>query len=198
MLNQLRQPYTLLLLLLFSITALSQTARYRISVAGFKVGYQIVQQRQNADTLFIFVHSKVHLLMGYEVKYTLHSIFVHNHLLTSEVLVQKNGENYIHTTTKWTGSGYEIVNNGDHHNFSGKILFSNCLLYFYEPSQESIIYSEIDGRNKNFRRTQPDTFQIIDPIDGRVSEYSYKEDVLQETVIHYPLINFCTKLIDHH
>ncbi len=190
--------FILAALCLSPILTKAQTARYQIEVAGIDIGTQTVHQTRKGDTVRVQVTSKVKISMvfTYSVTYTQHSVYVANKLYEAEVRILKNGEVEKTTTTRWVNGHYEITTNGKRKTFSGTISHSGTRMYFHEPVGVFRSYNEADGVIIQIKKTGNGVYKATNPEDGRINEFFYKNGTLQKAVIHNPLLNFTSTLIE--
>ena len=170
----------------------SQNLNYKISTKNTPVGNLTVTKTENDNVLQIEVISEVNIKVFIKVnlKYKLNCTYKNNELLFSSVTTYVNGK--LHTTSKTEKNGeyYTITKDGHASKFMHKITYSGALLYFKEPKGVSTIYSEFHAIEKPMKAIGNHEYQITNPKNGLLSEYTYQNGTLETTMNHHSLMSF--------
>lgn len=181
-----------LIIILFYQISNAQINTYKISSNNSSVGNLAVTQTKNNNLLQIEVISEVNIkvFIKVDIKYKLNCTYKDNELLFSSVTTYINGK--LHTTSKTEKSGdyYTITNDGHASKFLHKITYSGALLYFTEPKGISTIYSEFHAIEKSIKPLGNHKYQITNPKNGQLSEYTYQNGILTTTINHHSLMPF--------
>jgi len=186
-------------LLFFSFLAFScilnaQTLTYEIVSGNSHLGELIVTHTENKEnqTLKINIVSNVvfDLFKTINLKYELNTVFNAGKFYYSSVIIYINGKEHSSTITEQKDEYYTISKNGKSTLYLKNITYSGALLYFKEPIGILKIFSEFDGFEKQVKRLEVNHYQVINSKNGQKSEYYYHEGILQEAIIHHPLMSF--------
>ena len=180
-------------------SAQDRTARYNVRVLGKDVGTLSVSEKINGSDLHIYAITdvEVKIIFTYRIRYVQNSTYRNGELLRSSLQTYKKGKVNSSTELIRQGNGYLLVEEGDTTFVNTHIKYSGSLLYFHEPSGVSELYYEISGKKKPIAQTHSNTYQVVDPRNGRESIYEYKNGVLQRSAIEQKLATIYTeRLID--
>jgi hypothetical protein len=173
-------------------TGVAQTSHYKISSRNTPVGNLTVTKTENENLLQIEVISEVSIkvFIKVDLKYKLNCTYKDDELLFSSVTTYVNGK--IHTTSKTekNGANYTIVRDGHESKFLQKITYSGALLYFKEPKGITTVYSEFHAIDKPIKALGNHEYQITNPKNGLLSEYTYQNGILVTTMNHHSLMPF--------
>ena len=194
----------ILLLLLFSVPACSQTTEthhYAIEMAGIRIGTMTAVREQHADnrsTYTLVSDVKVKLLVyTITIYYRAISHFIGKKLMLSTVDARTNRGNYA-SRTEWKGDQYVISANQYKYDRQAaeraNIDFSVLSLYFYEPTDRNRAYAEYFGDYFSLDKTAPGTYHAR--LADREDEYIYEKGRLVRIVKHNKVKNFIVRLLD--
>lgn len=181
------------LFLLIATLSNSQTFDYTITSNNNYIGdLKVTKTVLNKNTFQIEAVSevKVKIFIKINLKYNLNCTYKNNELLFSSVTTYVNGKIHSTSKTEKMGDYYTITKNGHSSKYLNKITFSGALLYYREPKGLLNIYSEFDNLEKPIKNTGINNYQIINPKDGHLSEYTYKNGILMSTTNHHILLTF--------
>ena len=185
------------LAMITSLTGLAQDriARYNVRVLGKDVGTLTVNETKNGSDLNIYAVTdvEVKIIFTYRVRYVQNSTYRNGELLKSSLQTYKKGRINSSTELIRHGKGYMLVKDGDTTYVDTHIKYSGSLLYFHEPVGVDNMYYEINGEKKPIAQTRSNTYQIVDPENGRESVYEYENGVLQRTAIEQKLATIYTE-----
>lgn len=182
----------ILFLIFYLQVTFSQTSIYKIRSGETSIGNLSVTQNKQKGLTEINVTSqvKVKLFIEIDLKYKLSSTYKDSEFIFGSVTTYVNGKVHTTTTTEKTGDYYTITKDGHQSKFLNKINYSGAMLYFNEPKDISLIYSEFDAINKPIKLIETQKYQVTNPKNGRLSEYIYKDGVMVSSVIHHALLTF--------
>ena len=157
-----------------------------------QIGELDVSKNENANIVQIEVESNVHvkLFIDVDFKYKLNCTYKNDVLIYSAVTTYVNGRVHSTSTTEKTGDSYTVTKNSHTSKFMKNITFSGALLYFTEPKNIKELFSEFDNIDKPIHKIANHAYQIVNPSDGRLSEYYYKNGVLERTTNHHKFLTF--------
>ncbi|NOY47002.1 MAG: hypothetical protein GXO84_02095 [Chlorobi bacterium] len=184
---------TLILILIFlSVHCNSQNVNYRITSKETSIGNLSVKKIEENNTIQIEVVSEVtvRLFITIDFKYKLNCTYKDKELIFSSVITYVNGRVHSTTTTKKDGEYYSITKNNHSSKYLNEINFPAALLYFVEPEGVTKIFSEFDGIAKPIKEIVKNKYQITNPKNGRLSEYLYRNGILESSINHHSLMTF--------
>ena len=179
-------------LLIVTIVSYSQTLHYKITSNDSYIGKLEVTKSTTNNLLQIEVLSqvKVNLFIAIDFTYKLNCTYKNNELLFSSVTTYVNGKVHSTTTTEKDGAYYSVTKDEHPLKYLDKIFYSGALLYFTEPKGVTKIFSEFDGISKPITEINKNEYQIRNPKNDHLSEYRYKNGILQSSVNHHRLMTF--------
>ncbi len=182
----------IILFLILPFLGNSQTLNYEITVNKSAIGNLSVTKKETSNTLQIEIISQVKLKLysSIDFKYRLDCTYKDKELIFASVTTYLNGN--IHTTNKIekVGEYYTTTKDGHSSKFLNKITYSGALLYFNEPKEIASIFSEFDLIVKPIKRISNNKYQIKNPQNRHLSEYTYKNGILETSTNHHSLITF--------
>ena len=181
----------LFLVLLISCFSKSQTYTYFIySEKKEQVGdLKITRTIKDTITRIDMVSQiKIKLLITTSVKCDLTTVYHNNELYSNSVVTYRNNSVSSVAKTLKMGSYYQFVKDGAKTTYPDKIVYSESMLYFQEPAKLSSLYSEFDGVAKSVVEKEASYYQVKNPINGNVSEYLYKNNILSVATIHFQMM----------
>ena len=104
--------------------------------------------------------SSVRLLGKHTITFSLECTFQDDMLMSSDMISHKNGKLRDHTTVSWTGDGYQITKNGDKSTETDPIRNCNIQLYFSQPKDNMITFSEKEAIYKKIKKTGVKLIQV--------------------------------------
>ncbi len=184
--------YVLILFFLITYIAEAQTLNYDIISNHFKLGNLTATKTEDKSSIKINIVSqvKIDLLIKTDVTYNVNCIYKNNQLMTSNVTVRENGRIHSINKTENLGTYYLLTDNKHISNYFNKIYYSSALLYFKEPKNISIIFSETDNKNNIIDNIGINEYQITNSENGLKNQYYYKNGILQKAIIHHSLFTF--------
>ncbi|AWV97088.1 DUF6134 family protein [Arcticibacterium luteifluviistationis] len=170
----------------------AQTLLYDITSNNNSLGQITVTKSHQNGLLKIDVISevKVKVFVNIDLKYHLTANYKNGELLSSTVLTFVNGKQHSSSITEKTNENYSITKDGDLSKFFNDINYSGALLYWEEPKNISIVYSEIDNIEKPIKKVASGHYKLTDPKSKHSSDYFYKNGTLEKTVIQHTLMTF--------
>lgn len=178
---------------LFLYIGNSQTLDYDIISKGYSIGHLTTTKTVKDSIVQIDVVSEVsvRILVKIDVKYKLQSTYKNNELFFSSITTYVNGKVHSTCKTEKTGNHYTITKDGQTTKFFNKIDFSNALLYYEMPKSIVTVFSESSGLEKKVKQTGAYTYDVINPKNDHISQYSYATNgVLEKATVHNTLMTF--------
>lgn len=184
--------YVIILLLYFPLVGFSQTFNYTVSANNASIGNLTVTkvQSENSTEIEVVCDIKIKLFISIDLKYRLNSTYKNNELVFSSVTVYVNGKIHSTSTAEKNGEYYTLTKDGHSSRYLHKITYSGALLYFIEPKGLTNIFSEFSNSNKSIKSIKNNEYQIVNPKNGHLSIYKYKNGILENTIIHHTLLTF--------
>jgi len=130
------------------------------------------------------------LFISIDLKYKLNCTYKNDELLYSSVTTYVNGAIHSTSKTEKNGAYYTLTKNGHPSKYLNKITFSGALLYYHEPKGLTKIFSEFDNLDKPVKSIGINEYQITNPKNGYLSEYTYKNGILESSTNHHTLLTF--------
>jgi len=179
---------TLLISLSFLLKA--QELKYKISFANSDIGILTVKQTKVGHSTFIKVtsESEIKFFFTLNIKYNLTCKYTDNTLVSSSVHTYINDKLQHSSVTTKIDDHYKVVKDGEALNINYPINYSEALLFVKIPKHLTSIYSELAAFNKNITQIKDNEYHTINPENGYLSEYIYKNGLLQKAVIHHTLL----------
>jgi len=186
-------------LLFFSFLAFScilnaQTLTYEVVTGKNYLGEIIVMHIESKENQTLKINAvgniSFHLFKLINLNYELNTVFKAGELYYSSVIIYINGKEHSRTMTEQKGEHYTISKDAKSTLYLKNIIYSGSLLYFKEPVGILKIFSEFDGFEKQVKKSGVHHYQVINAKNGQISEYYYNEGILQEAIIHHPLMSF--------
>jgi len=187
-----KQKIILIIFLLTVFISNSQSLHYKITSNKSYIGNLKVTKTIKNDVLQIEALSEVRvkLFIPIGLKYKLSCRYKNNELQYSMVTTFVNGKIHSTSKTEKTGNYYTITKDGHSSKFLNSIAFSGALLYYFEPEGLAKIFSEFDNLEKPIKSIGTNQYQITNPKNGHLSEYKYKDGILESTTNHHTLLTF--------
>jgi hypothetical protein len=182
----------LTLFILSTTYTTAQELKYKIKSGDTNLGQLIATKVEKNGLLEIVVTSdvSVSLFIKLNINYKLSCKYKNNELVFSSVSTYVNGKLHSTSTTTKNNTNYNIVKDGHSSLYMNSIHYSDALLYFFEPKNESKMYSDFDNIDKSITKLKEHTYTIKNPENGHVNEYIYKNGLLESTTIHHKLLDF--------
>lgn len=177
---------------LFLFFGNSQTLDYDIISKEHSIGHLTTTKTVKDSIVQIDVVSEVsvRILIKIDVKYKLQSTYKNNELFFSSITTYVNGKVHSTCKTERTGNHYTITKDGQTTKFFNKIDFSNALLYYEAPKNQSTIFSEANGFEKQVKQNGVNTYDLVNPDNQRISMYNYTDGILKKATIHNEFMTF--------
>ena len=180
------------LIVLFSNLSIAQTANYKVTSAGIYLGNMTVSKTTTNNVVDIKIVSdvKVKLFLSIDLKYRLNCTYKNNILIYSSVTTYVNGSKHSSVITEKKGQSYIITEDGHASKYLKSIYYSGALLYFDEPKNQNILYSEFTVYDKIIKSIGQNSYLVTDKNTGHKSTYNYKNGILILATIEHTLMTF--------
>lgn len=170
---------------------------FDVWVGGRKTGELILNKVEKDDSTIYTSKTALTINIFGEINviYDLTSIYKDSLLISSSVKTYKNYRlNSSASVTKST-DGYLIEKDGEEAYTYGKLIsYSGVKLFFEEPVDQYLLFSEIDGKEKIIEHTGRHTYRVKSPMASNTSYYTYNESgELEEIIIDHTIIKFKIK-----
>jgi len=192
------KKYILLTFLFISYLGYSQTLHYTISSKKKQLGTLKVEKSKKDSIHQIEVFSNVNFRFFIKIAldYKLNCTYYDDELLRSSVTTYVNGKENSYLKTEKKDNYYEVTDDGETSKYYNSIGLSGALSYFKEPSNMSTIYSDFYGYDKNVEKIDTHSYKVTNPKNGQISEYFYKDGLLNKAIIHHFLMTFTMQLVE--
>lgn len=164
----------------------AQVLNYDIRSKGNSIGKLTATKtvKDSITQIDIVSEVSVRILIKIDVKYKLQCVYRNDDLLFSSITTYVNGKVHSTCKTERTEDHYTITKDGHATKFFNKIDFSNALLYYKAPENQSTVFSEANGIEKQVKQIEANTYNVINPSNKRISQYNYINGVLEKATIH--------------
>ena len=132
---------------------------------------------------------EIKLVFTQKVVYSSKALYVNNFLQKSVSKSFVNKKLQHHCVTLWKGNHYEIKRDHDIERLDRKVFYSGIMLYFKEPGDEHLVYSEMAGQD-NFMAKGDGVYLLTDGKSKRKNSYWYKGGLLHKAFIDHSLVDF--------
>ena len=176
--------------MIFSTGINAQEVKYDLISKNKVIGSLTATKTKTEKGYTYKVKSKVKYLYIYSYSYQLESEFENGHLIKNSLKTYLSGKESSSSSVRRVSNHYEISNDGKKTIFNGKITYSEALIYFTEPLSKTNLFSEFLGMEKPIKKIKPGSYKLTNPENGLVSNYIYKNQLLQSAVIDLGLLSF--------
>jgi len=191
--SSMRFKLSLLLILLGTTNAFSQTREYAVKVLGIRVGTIMATKTPKGESFTYGLSSEVDvnfLVYKLHVDYKVQSTLANNGLTNSKVTVISNRGNYTTETSK-TATGFKAKcqrhENEIKKEIDDKILATFASAFFNEPAALNQIYAEFYADFIQMTKLGEGKYQGV--LDKNVDEYYYEKGLLVRLVKKNPITN---------
>ena len=179
-----------LLFLIFNSFINAQEVNYDLLSKNKVIGSLTARKTKTNKGYEYKVKSKVNYLYIYSYSYQLESEFENGHLIRNTLKTYLNGKESSSGSIRKVDDHYEISNDGEKTIFNGEITYSEAMIYFEEPINKTKLFSEFLGKDKLIKKIKSGNYKLTNPKNGYVSNYIYKNQLLQIAVIDLGLLSF--------
>lgn len=189
---------TLILFFLAFATSYSsaQKLTYKVKVDGKESGTLIANKsgKKNYYTYTIQSNIKTTMLFSVELKYDLKSIVENGKLKSSRLVQLINGVKQTDNTTTQKGSGYIFKDkSGEEKSINSSITFIIPDLYFTEPKNHQLIWSDNHGKFLSMKKDG--TKYLLETGDGQNSTYTYEKGICKKVESTQAFSNITFELV---
>ena len=183
--------FLIVLCLSWGQSLFAHAAEYTIrSKDNERLGYLNVTRIITNGKEEILVQSRIEVKMLFTIviSYTLHSVFQDHKLISNEIVTYRNHNEEDEMSTKRLSEGY-IFKKNEKESKVKDFEFCESMMYFNEPTNIPEAYSEFDGVFKRVKHIKTENrYDLINPLNSRVSNYFYRDGVLERAIVHSPLL----------
>lgn len=191
--SSMRFKLSLLLILLGTTNAFSQTREYAVKVLGIRVGTIMATKTPKGESFTYGLSSEVDvnfLVFKLHVDYKVQSTLTNNGLANSKVSVISNRGNYTTETSK-TATGFmancQRPENVIKKEIDDKILASFASAFFHEPIALDQIYAEFYADFIQMTKHGEGKYQGV--LNKNVDEFHYENGLLVKLIKINPITN---------
>ncbi len=169
----------------------AQTYKYDILIKNNKIGVLTanLQATDSTKQVNIEVDCKLNFVLEEDIKFIINSIYINNTLSYSSSSIYRNNKIEFTSIIRKANSYYTISRNKHELRFLGDIKYSGSILYFEEPENRTIIFSEIDNIYKPIKKIGNHTYSITNPKTNKTSIFTYKNGILEQAKIIHTYID---------
>ncbi|WP_052958615.1 DUF6134 family protein [Maribacter thermophilus] len=133
---------------------------------------------------------KTRVIKNIEVNYKYDVTFENKVMKKADVVIDVNNKPHANTVTNWNSSQYQVIKNGKEEEvLETSIDYTTILLYFKEPVNIDLCYSEQDGSFNTIVALGEHSYKKINA-KGKENIYYYKNGVLEKASIDGGLVKF--------
>ncbi|MFT5885632.1 MAG: hypothetical protein ACI9IP_002092 [Arcticibacterium sp.] len=191
--SSMRFKLSLLLILLGTTNAFSQTREYAVKVLGIRVGTIMATKTPKGESFTYGLSSEVDvnfLVYKLQVDYKVRSTLANNGLANSKVTVISNRGNYTTETSKTTlgfMANCKRPENEIKKEIDDKILATFASAFFNEPAALNQIYAEFYADFIQMTNLGEGKYQGV--LDKNVDEFHYENGLLVKLIKKNPITN---------
>lgn len=181
-------------LLLFTTTAYAEAPpvsklRYKITKDGKEIGYIKAERITEGENLIYEVETKmtIKVVLNQNVNYTSRAVYRGSTLQSSLSKSYVNGKLYQTCKTVFQDGRYLIKNNNNDAVIARNISYSGVMLYFQEPGNATLVYSEMSGYDNKVKNAGNGNYILINSKSGKQNHYWYKSGILDRATIDHLL-----------
>lgn len=180
---------------MLSLPLAGQSLYYDVVKGNKSVGSLIVEKKNvGTDSVEYTIDSNVaiRILFTFKVKFQAEELFVQGLLRDGEAMSTLNGRTQKDSHVSPHGKGVMVKLNGSDYNYSGEeINYSVPMLYFEEPGDRTLIFSQQFANYIPLKRSG--SKYILDSPDG-INYYTYENGICQEVKVIRDFATFYFKL----
>jgi len=165
--------------------------RYQVLKDGKAVGEiratQIVQGEQIVYEVETQMDIKV--LLSQKIRYTSRAVYQNGVLQNANSRSYVNDKQHNACVTALKGNRYWVKTDKDEFYINRSIAYSGVMLYFKEPGNTSLVYSEMSGQENGMRKTGSGQYVLTNSRSKKQNRYWYKGGILDHASINHTLID---------
>lgn len=164
---------------------------YIITQKGKQIGdvYAVRTIHDEHITYDVETHMVIKLLVTQKVDYTSTAEYRDGILISSHSKSYVNGKLHNTCVTSWKGGRYEIKKDNEISQLSREVPYSGVMLYFKEPGNNNLVYSEMSGHDNAMRKTGDGTYTLTDLKTRKENRYRYQGGILDHAFLNHVLID---------
>lgn len=184
--------YTLFLLASFTPPESSvHRLHYRIINDGKVIGEIHASRSVHGDQVIYDVETKmdVKVLISQRIAYTSRAVYENGILQSSSSKSYLNDKLHQFCITTLKGNRYAIKIDKYERSLARYVNYSGVLLYFKEPLNVSLVYSEMSGQDNKIRKATYGQYILTNTKSKKENRYWYKGGILERAMINHTLID---------
>ena len=191
---------TLITLLFMTVSLLlnAQVYQYKIIKDGKDIGEIEVKKIVEDSAIYYDITGKstVTLFFSESIKYHLSSIYRNGTMFYSSATIYVNNKVHFNSVVQQHDGYYVLTKKGHQTRFLKPVIYSGAMLYFTEPTDINLIFSEIDNIEKEITKVSEHKYKIVNPKTDNVSVFNYVNGVLESADIDHTYVSFRIERIE--
>lgn len=168
-----------------------RTLKYKILKEGKPIGEVIAVRTLSGDEAEYDVetHMNLKLIINQKVDYTSKASFRNGILQNSVSRAFLNDRPHQSCTTKLRTGGYQVLLDHQEYFLKRQVSYSGTMLYFKEPSNVTLVYSEMSGQDNKMTHQGEGYYVLTNSRNRKQNQYWYKSGILDHAAINSSLVD---------
>lgn len=198
LLPSMRLLLILLTVILLPATCLAVTLRYKVYKGGKEIGQiRAVKSVQGEKTTYVVeTQMTVRVLLNQNIFYTSTAVYANGVLQQSEARSILNNKQHHSCSSILRDSRYIIKQNGEELVLNRLVRYSGVLLYFKEPGNNTMVFSEMYGADNTMRKAAAGHYILTDNKSKRQNVYWYKGGILDHAAINHSMMDLTIQRVN--
>ncbi len=166
------------------------TATFDVMHGNTVVGELVVEKRKVGDqvTYTTLSKSSFNFLGKHTIMHSVEATYRDGFLYSSEMSSVKDGKPRNETSIVWRGGHYEITEDGNTRQHSGRVDMTSVMLYFTQPPLQKKVMSERDGSWRVVEAgPSPDVLTLTSGKRNDSQDYTYNDGEVQHVEVRNTL-----------
>ena len=165
--------------------------RYRVKQDGKDIGEIRATRKFQDNRTFYDVETRLNVKMlgSQKVEYYLKAVYQNGMLLSSTAKSFLNEKLHHTCQTSLKNNRYEIRRDKESHTLSRALNYSGVMLYFQEPLNVHIVYSEMSGQDNFIRKASEGHYLMTDGKSKKQNRYWYRNGQLEKAFIKHTFVD---------
>lgn len=172
------------------VTAASAPAvtrlQYEVYQDGKRVGNIVASCSTQGETASYEVETRmdVKVVFTQRVRYNSTAVYRRGQLQNSSAVSYLNDKVYQSCHTTLNNGRYDIRREKGNTTLRRNVTYSGVLLYFREPGETSVVFSEMTGQDNSMRRNADGSYTLTDSKSKKQNRYWYKGGILERAMLN--------------